>query len=225
MIDWLASADDVLRARGEWGSAPIDRRRLARLVFLLLVFGLFYGLVMGCYDGGHRARLTQALYSALKVPLLLAATFALSLPSFFILNTLLGLRDDFRYTMRAMLATQAGLTIVLASLAPLTAVWYASSTSYDMAKLFNAMMFGVASIAAQFLLRRHYAPLIRKRPAHRWMMYSWLVIYSFVGVQMAWVLRPFLGAPGMPTQFFRDNSWSNAYVHISDVIWRVLSGG
>ena len=64
----------------------------------------------------------QALYSALKVPLLLLATVGLSLPSFFILNTLLGLRDDFGTRARAIAASQAGLTVILVALAPLTAV-------------------------------------------------------------------------------------------------------
>jgi hypothetical protein len=55
------------------------------------------------------------------------------------------------------------------------------------------------------------------------MLRTWLVIYVFVGIQMGWVLRPFIGNPGAPVQFFRDDSWSNAYVEVIDMIWRVMS--
>ncbi len=45
-------------------------------------------------------RLLQVVYSAVKVPFLLMATFVLSLPSFFVVNTLLGLRSDFARVLR-----------------------------------------------------------------------------------------------------------------------------
>lgn len=31
----------------------------------------------------------------------------------------------------------------------------------------------------------------------------WLLIYALVGAQMGWILRPFIGNPGQPFQFFR----------------------
>ena len=84
-------------------------------------------------------------------------------------------------------------------------------------------MFAVASISAQWLLRRDYRPLIERHPAHRWMLRTWIVIYVFVGIQMGWVLRPFIGNPRAPVQFFREDSWSNAYVVVLEMIWKVLT--
>ena len=92
--------------------------------------------------------------------------------------------------------------IVLASLAPFTALWYASTVDYNLAKLFNAAMFAVASVAAQALLWRFYTPLIRRHNAHRWMIWTWLSIYALIGIQMAWIGRPFIGSPDMSTSFF-----------------------
>ena len=77
-------------------------------------------------------------------------------------------------------------------------------------------MFGVASVAAQWMLRRFYRPLIARNPRHRLLLRTWLVIYAFVGIQMAWVLRPFVGAPHAPTRFFRQEAWGNAYVELAD---------
>jgi hypothetical protein len=222
MPSLLASADDLLRGRApdDGGAAPAAG--LLKLLAVITAFGLFYGAVMGTFGGIQGERALQLLYSGLKVPLLLLVTFALSLPSFFVLNTLLGVRADFGRALRALVATQAVLTIVLASLAPFTALWYASSASYRPAILFNAAMFAVASFAAQGLLRRWYAPMVARSPRHRALLRVWIVIYAFVGVQMAWVLRPFVGDPTQPTRFFRQGAWGNAYVEVARMMMEVV---
>lgn len=225
----MTYADRVLRAeptliRPDPHGKPSLARRLASLAAVMLAFGTFYGGMMGTFGGVAPQRLEQIAYSAIKVPMLLTVTFALSLPSFFVINTLLGLRDDFGRVLRALVASQAGLTIVLASLAPITVFWYASVPSYGLAKLFNTGVFGIASLAGQLQLKRYYRPLIAELPRHRWMMRTWLVIYAFVGVQMAWVLRPFIGAPAVETRFFRSGAWGNAYTEMADLIARLLGG-
>jgi hypothetical protein len=130
--------------------------------------------------------------------------------------------DKMRDVLRALLAAQAVLTIVLASLAPLTMVFYASTRDYDAWLLFNALMFAIASFAAQRFLRRQYRALIGRNPVHRRLLYVWLTIFAFVGIQMGWVLRPFIGQPNRPVQFFRHGAWGNAYVEIAQTLWRFL---
>jgi hypothetical protein len=179
-----------------------------------------YGAVMGCFGGVMGNRLLQVLYSAVKVPLLLLVTSLIALPNFFVLNSLFGLRRDFAEAIRALAATQAGLAVILASMAPFTMFWYASSGDYSAALRFNGMMFAVASFGAQILLRGYYSPLIRRNRRHRLMLWCWLVIYIFVGIQMGWVLRPFIGGPGAPVQFFREGAFSNAYV----VVFQLAAG-
>ncbi len=214
-LRWLDHPAGVLRAR------PASLRTLLSII---VIFSITYGLVMGSFSVDGHLRGRQMLYSSLKMPLLLLATFAISLPSFFVLNTLMGVRDDFKLALRSVAATQAGLTIVLASLAPITAFWYASSAVYERAILFNALMFALASLAAQWLLRRLYRPLIARDARHRLLLRCWLVIYAFVGIQMGWLLRPFIGHPGVKTEFFRAESWGNAYVVVWELIVKSLHG-
>ena len=201
----LNSADSVLRGR-------LGARHLARLAALVVLFGMFYGAVMGTFSATSWARSSQVVYAAVKVPLMLLATFLISLPSFFVLNTLVGLRRDFADAVAALISTQAALTIILASLAPMTALWYLSDSNYNRAILFNGLMFAAASFSAQFLLRRLYRRLIERDPRHRILLRLWIVIYVFVGIQMGWLLRPFIGSPLAETRFFREGAFSNAYV-------------
>lgn len=35
-------------------------------------------------------------------------------------------------------------------------------------------------------------------------MRFWILLYAFVGTQLAWTLRPFFGAPGLPFELFRN---------------------
>ncbi len=223
MTAWISQADAILRGRATPEHQPVQRT-LGLLLACTVTAGMIYGGVMGSFGGVAGERLAQVFYSATKVPLLLIATFALSLPSFFVLNTLFGLRADFAAVLRALLAAQAALTVILVSLAPYTAFWYVSFAGYQVAVLFNALMFLIASLAAQYVLRGYYTPLIARNPRHRLMFRTWLLIYAFVGIQMGWVLRPFVGDPGSPVQFFRAESWGNAYVVVARMVWSVLSG-
>lgn len=203
----IAELDGLLRAEGRYaiGRARVPVKHLA---LLLAVCGFLYGAGMGFY--GHRPR--QALYSGLKVPLLLAVSTGICLPSFFVLNTLLGLRDDFASAMRAVLAAQATVGVALLSLLPVILFVYTSDCGYERAVLFNGLFFALATLAGQRTLSRHYAPLIRKDSRHVHCRRAWVVLYVFVVIQMAWVLRPFVGYAGLDVSFFRPGAWSNAYV-------------
>jgi hypothetical protein len=178
--------------------------------------------VMGSFGGIGPQRWLQILFSAVKVPLLLCVSFLLELPSFFIFNTLLGLRGDFRRTLGAVMTAQAGLAITLASLSPFVAFWYASCADYSWAILFNGTIFTVAALAGQVVLHRNYRGLILRHPRHRVMLGTWTIIYAFVAIQMAWVLRPFVGQPIEPISFFRHGAWGNAYAVIGELVWNSL---
>jgi hypothetical protein len=220
VLQALSLVDDILRRR-PWTTRTAVAGRTRALAACVSAFGFAYGLAMGSYGGLGGDRAWQLLYSGLKVPLLLLATFAIGLPNFFVLNTLFGLRRDFREALRALVAAQAGVAIVLASCAPLTLFWYASFADYADALRFNGLIFALASFAGQHLLRGYYRPLIVRNPRHRPLLWTWLGLYVFVGIQMAWIMRPFIGAPSAPVQFFRNGDWGNAYV----VVMQLIFGG
>jgi di/tricarboxylate transporter len=104
----------------------------------------------------------------------------------------------------------------------LTVVWYASSSDYADALRFNGVMFAIACFAGQWLLRDHYRLLVESDHRHRWMFWLWLLLYIFVAIQMAWVLRPFVGAPGAPVEFLRREKWGNAYLVVARLIYEAM---
>lgn len=199
-----------------------EGRSLGSLVLIATACAMTYGAAMGCYGVINGGPALQILYGAIKVPILLLVTFALTLPSFLVINTLLGLRDDLKDVLRALMLAQTAVAIALVSLAPITLFWYVSSKDYQLAILFNGLMFALASLGAQRPLRMRYAELIRRNKLHKTMLKVWLVAFAFVGIQMGWVLRPFIGKPDAPAQFFREEKWDNAYVIVGRMIVRAL---
>ena len=49
---------------------------------------------------------------------------------------------------------------------------YASEDHYPNAVLFNCLVFAVAGIAGQVLLKRYYTPLLQKDPRHRKLLWG-----------------------------------------------------
>ncbi len=99
------------------------------------------------------------------------------------------------------------------ALAPITLFVNFTNGDYRTAQAWNTLLFAVAAINARRSLAASYRPLIEKNRKHLLLSRFWLLLYAFVGVQMAWDLRPFVGHPTMPVQFFRDNI-GNAYVEL-----------
>ena len=223
MVGYLLHADDVLRRRAWTTQTNRQWTALAYLAGYVFLFGATYGCVMGTLGGLSADRWRQIAYAGIKVPILLVATFTVSLPSFYVVNMLFGLQRDFSQALRGLVAAQAGLAIILSSAAPFTALWYATSMNYQHALLFNAVMFAVASVSAQRLLWGYYRPLIARNPNHRVLAWMWLVVYALVGIQMGWILRPFVGSPGDEVEFFRSDAFQqNAYEVVARLIWNLF---
>jgi hypothetical protein len=205
---------ELLQALGD--GAASDARALVAAV---VAAGSLYGAFMGSYSCDSVQRLPMLFYSAVKVPLLIFATTAVCLPGFFVLNTVAGLRDAFARAMRAIVAGQAASALALGSLAPVVRFVYLSGIEYRHALVANSALFTIATIAGQRVLGSHYRRLIEEQPRHRVMLRVWLGLYAFVGMQMGWMLRPFVGAPDVRVTFFRDEPFSNAYVVIAHLFF------
>jgi hypothetical protein len=57
--------------------------------------------------------------------------------------------------------------------------------------------------------------------ARRNVVRLWILVYAFVGSQMAWTLRPFIGAPSMQFELFRQlggNFYGNIFASIGEIL-------
>lgn len=178
-----------------------------------------HGLALGASSGSA----WLSIDSAIKVPLLLLAASVVTVPNFYVLHAVLGLAGDFRLACRGLLAAQATLALALGGFAPIVVmVWLSTSDGY-LVTVLDGLLFAVAVGAAQVVLRRHYAPLLERNPRHRVTLTTWALLYVFFAVHLAWVLRPFLGTPGLAIEFLRKEAFEqNAYVVLVQHVVRLF---
>jgi hypothetical protein len=181
-----------------------------------------YGAAMGSYGWHDPERRVIALYAAIKAPLLILVTTGLCLAPFLVLSHIARLRGTLREALGAILSGQACAAGVLASVAPLTLVVYTAITSHDQAIMYNAGAFGLAALLGHRATLRRFRPLIAAQARYRPLLAFWCVLYCFVGVQMGWTLRPFVGSPGTTGAFFREDSFTNAYLAVARIARHAL---
>lgn len=201
-----------------WLAAP-DLRSIAGCVVIILIGSGLYGFTLGIW----RAPL-QSLYTAIKFPMLIFLTCGANALLNGMLAQILGVGLSFRQTSFAILMSFAVAAIILGGFSPITLfIWYnAPPLASEKAPLGHGLMIlaHVCAIAfAGVIANRRLLALLRKvsgdsRTASL-VLVSWLAGNLFLGAQLAWNLRPFIGHPSLPVQFLRDHPlWGNFYEHV-----------
>ena len=198
-------------------------RHLVRLVLVMGAGAALYGTVLGAWHGGR-----QALYAAVKLPLVLVLTSALTLLFNWMVGTALGLRLGFAHTAVLTFLALATAGLPLASLAPIA--WFFTVSlpppSTD-ARLAHNLLYllhtaqvggcGLAGAAALWQLLRRLRPDARRLRA---IFAAWLLTFALVGGEVAWALRPFVGSVYEPTTFLRRDAFDgNVYEFVlTDIV-------
>lgn len=198
----LTIADTILRNRLHFfdqlrGSTDLALKIRAMLLSCLLFLGL-YGAVMGASHS-----LPQALSSAVKLPVLFLVTLLICAPSLHFFNILFGSKQTIGQTLALILTAMTTTSVILVSFAPVTFFFLLTSSDYGFFKLLNVALFGIAGSMGLIFLRHGLAIIgesdniqgVRERRA---IFTLWIILYAFVGTQMAWTLSPFMGNPDNP---------------------------
>jgi hypothetical protein len=138
------------------------------LTVVLVGLAMLHGVFMGSFGifQGNRAAWLQVLSSMVKVPALFVLTLAVTFPSLYVFNALVGSRLSLGSLLRLLVAALGVTVAVLTSLGPIVAFFAASTTSYAFMKLLNVLAFTVAGfLGTAFLLQSlHRLSLIVPEP-------------------------------------------------------------
>ncbi len=141
---------------------------------------------MGCYsvfrvtEGGEYPPTTmQMVASAVKTPALFVLTLAVTFPSLYVFNALVGSRLTLVPVLKLLIASLAVNLAVLASLGPIVAFFSVSTTSYPFMTLLNVLVFAVAGFLGLVFLIQTLNRLTFSRQASR-----------VVGAPVATVVEP-----------------------------------
>jgi hypothetical protein len=162
MKRWLNELDRILRGEAtRLGTLEEGKLRvpLGGLLWLILLLAALYGLCMGFYAGFREGGpcFMQWLAAVVKVPALFLLTLAVTFPSLYVFNALVGSRLSFTAVLRLLVASLAVNVTVLASLGPIVAFFSVSTTSYPFLLLLNVLVFVVAGLLGfAFMLQTLY---------------------------------------------------------------------
>jgi hypothetical protein len=155
---------------------------------------------------GISAGWRQALASAIKTPLLFLLTLAVCFPALHVINILLGSRLSLAQTINILLFALAFNALLMASFAPI-AFFFALGSGYHFMKILHVILFALCGGIAMAVLYQGLGLIARQGqilPEQGLRLFRfWILLYGFVGTQMAWTLRPFLGDPSLPFTFLR----------------------
>jgi hypothetical protein len=168
MWKWFQNVDVILRGEA---TSPVALRDgelkipLRDTVAVALALAAIYGLCMGSFSVFKEidpklvshptiTRTLQLMATTIKVPLLFALTLAVTFPSLYVFNALVGSRLHCLSMLRLLVASLAVNICVLASLGPIVAFFSVSTNSYGFMVLFNVAMFTIGGVLGlMFLLR------------------------------------------------------------------------
>lgn len=211
---------DFLRSSAQGLSnwiAARDRRQMLNWSLMTLIGCMAFGAAIGWW----RAPL-QAIYTAIKFPLLILLTTIGNALLNGMLAPLLKVRLGMRDSLLAVLLSYAIAGAILLGFAPLLLfiVWnvpemgmdrHTSLLTYSFMQLTTVVLIAIAGVIANIRLLRLLELKAESPRAARHVLFAWLAGNLFLGSQICWFLRPFIGHPLVPVMFFGPDPFEGSF--------------
>jgi hypothetical protein len=221
----LRGETETIAAWSECWSA----QRFALHVSVIVLGAGLYGAAMGWWRDPQ-----QALYVAIKFPLIILLTTAGNALLNAMLAPLLGLNIPLRQSFSAILMSFTVAAAILGAFSPVMAfmIWNAppmspqavSGTTYSLIKLANVGVIAFAGSTGNVRLFQTLARLGGSKAVAFRVLLAWLAGNLFLGSQLSWILRPFIGSPNLPVEFFRDTALrGNFYENVFHSLMQILT--
>ncbi len=192
--------------------------RLVGFCIVVIIIGAgSYGAAMGSWRNA-----TQALFTGIKLPLVILLTTLGNGLLNGMLAPLLGLNATFRQSLTVVLMSFAITAMILGALSPvawfiiwntppLTGETKLSSPEYALLQLTLAIFVALAGVIGNVQL----VPLLRqwgrRSAVARNVLLAWLAGNLFLGSQIAWVMRPFIWDANRPVEFIARDCFQGSF--------------
>ncbi len=196
-------------------------RRIVNQYLLISLLSLAYGFVMGSYHG-----LAQALAAGVKVFVLFSLALVICFPAFFIIQYVLGSRLRLPQMISIVLSGFALMTAIMVSFVPIVIIFLLTGSNYYFLQLLHIAIFILSGLFGMLTIVDALKFSCDKKGVYPQVgvvvFRFWVVILAFVGIQLAWNLRPFLGDRGQPFELFRhyEGNFYTALVYSVRQLWQ-----
>ena len=210
----------LLRGEAQPIRGWIEQASAARLTLCLIVIvtgTALFGAAVGSWRDPQ-----QAVYTAIKFPLIvLLTTLGTGLLNA-MLAPLLGLNLSLRQSLLAVLLSFTIAAVILGGASPL--IWFlvwntpplvpgarATVSAHSLLLVSQTAVIAFAGIAANARLLRLLRELSGSRAISCRVLFAWLGVNLLLGSQLAWILRPFVGSPSLPVEFLRRDAFVGSF--------------
>ena len=158
---------------------------------IICLFAFLYGIVMGSFHS-----FLQSIVAGVKIIALFLSTVIICFPSFFIIHQVLCSKISVRQMIIIVLSGLVLTSTIAISFAPIVIVFQITGGNYHFLQLLHVAIFIFAGIFGMRLMvdalkyaceNKYIYPKIGVV-----VFRIWIIILAFVGIQLAWNLRPFL---------------------------------
>jgi hypothetical protein len=189
--------------------------RPVQVIGMILICAGAYGAVLG----GWRAP-EQAFYAGIKLPLVLFVTAVGNGLINALLAPLLGVPLRFGQALKAILLSFGMTSLILGSFSPVLGFLILNSPSlgagnagisHSLIQAVNFAVLAMAGVTGNLRLWQYLRTQTSNPAAADRLLAAWLITNLLLGSQVAWILRPFVGSPGLPVEFIRDDAWQGSF--------------
>ena len=94
---------------------------------------------------------------------------------------------------------------------PLSTDVRVSAETYTIIQLTHVAVIAFAGLVANLRLVQLLRALSGDAGVARRVLFAWLIGNLFLGSQLTWILRPFIGSPGLPVEFLRETAFQGNF--------------
>ena len=217
--------EKILRNRKDYFAEIREGIELTEKIKAMLISSISFFALYGAVMGSSHS-LWQTLSSGIKLPLLFLATLFVCVPSLYFFGLLFGSNQSFNQNLAVILTAITVTSVLLLSCAPITFFFLITTTGqYQFFKLLNVAIFTVAGMMGIVFLYQGMKVVsgteVEGATTRKWVLFFWMIVYAFVGSQMAWTIRPFIGAPGSLFELFRQlggNFYTDVFRSLGEIL-------
>ena len=177
--------------------------RILHMSLLITGLSFLYGLVMG-FDSGF----LQAVTAGVKVPVLFFLSLVICFPAFFVLQFILGSTMKVSQMTAIILSGFVLTGAIMISFTPIVVFFELTGGNYHFLQLLHVAIFVLSGIFGMKTVLDALKFSCEQKSVYPQtgvvVFRFWVVILAFVGIQLAWNLRPFLAEKDKPYALFRN---------------------
>lgn len=168
-----------------------SKKLILNQLLIICVFTFLYGVVMGSYHS-----FLQSFVAGVKVTILFMCSIIICFPSFFVIQQVLGSKMTLKQMVFIILSGFVLTSAIALSFSPIIILFQITGGNYHFLQLLHVAIFIFSGIFGMRLMVDALKFACEKRDIYPHIGVTvfriWIIILAFVGIQLAWNLRPFL---------------------------------